>query len=367
MQNDHPSCCSIEKKTDTPHTHENVHDHTHTKKRDIILTSSTIALFAPIVIDTILNLLGFKSPEFLHTFASHSIEILFSMWWGIALGIIMVGLMSKMPKDFFSALMGKENSFSGLLRAVLAGVFLDLCCHGILLIAAKLYERGVSVAQVMTFLIASPWNSPSLTLVLIGLIGLKWTLAFLIGSIIIAVASGFIFQKLSAIGLIPSNPHKPEETLHSPSIKQECRALIKSIKFSRSGLMNILHAGWDDGKMIIKWLIFGTLIAVSIRTFVPHELFANWFGPTLIGLFLTVIAATLLEICSEGSAPVAAEIFTRAAAPGNAFAFLMAGVATDYTEILAVKQFTKSTKIALLLPLVTVPQIILIAWVMNSY
>ena len=85
----------------------------------------------------------------------------------------------------------------------------------------------------------------------------------------------------------------------------------------------------------------------------------------MLGLGVTLIAATLIEICSEGSAPIASQILTSANAPGNAFAFLMAGVATDYTEILVVREFSKSWKIALSLPLVTVPQIIVLAYLMN--
>ena len=42
-------------------------------------------------------------------------------------------------------------------------------------------------------------------------------------------------------------------------------------------------------------------------------------------------------------------------------AFLMTGVSTDYTEILSLKETTKSWKIAFFLPLVTSPQIIIIA------
>ena len=63
------------------------------------------------------------------------------------------------------------------------------------------------------------------------------------------------------------------------------------------------------------------------------------------------IRATILEVCSEGSTPVAADILTRAKAPGNSFAFLMTGVSTDYTEIMILKDTTKSWKIALFLPL----------------
>lgn len=43
----------------------------------------------------------------------------------------------------------------------------------------------------------------------------------------------------------------------------------------------------------------------------------------------------------------------------------MAGVATDYTEIMVLKDVTKSWKIALFLPLITLPQVLLIGWILN--
>ena len=48
----------------------------------------------------------------------------------------------------------------------------------------------------MAFLIASPWNSFSLTLILIALIGLPWTLAFIALSMFIAILTGLLFEAL---------------------------------------------------------------------------------------------------------------------------------------------------------------------------
>jgi hypothetical protein len=45
----------------------------------------------------------------------------------------------------------------------------------------------------------------------------------------------------------------------------------------------------------------------------------------------------------------------------------MAGVATDYTEVMSIRDTTKSWKIALFLPLITVPQIVLIGAVLNQF
>ena len=93
-----------------------------------------------------------------------------------------------------------------------------------------------------------------------------------------------------------------------------------------------------DARVVIKWLMFGVLLFSLVRALMPPEMFSDYFGPTFLGLLLTVLVATILEVCSEGSTPIAADILTQAKAPGNGFAFLMSGVATDYTEIMIFKK-----------------------------
>ena len=96
-------------------------------------------------------------PAIFH-FSHAVVDILGTVWWGILFGFLAVGLMNKVPRSYFNVLLGRGDTFGGLIRAALAGLLLDLCSHGILMVGAKLYERGASLAQVMTFLIASPWN-----------------------------------------------------------------------------------------------------------------------------------------------------------------------------------------------------------------
>lgn len=117
--------------------------------------------------------------------------------------------------------------------------------------------------------------------------------------------------------------------------------------------------------MIVRWLLLGVLMAASVRALISIHDFQTYFGATLYGLLITLIIATILEICSEGSTPIASDILTRANAPRNSFAFLMTGVSTDYTEIISLRETTGSWKVALFLPLVTIPQVILISWLMN--
>jgi len=92
----------------------------------------------------------------------------------------------------------------------------------------------------------------------------------------------------------------------------------------------------------------------------------QYFGPTFTGLLLTLLFATIIEVCSEGSAPLAFEIFRQVGKLGNPFVFLMAGVVTDYTEI-GLLWTNIGKKTALWLPIITVPQVMLAGWLFNLY
>jgi uncharacterized membrane protein YraQ (UPF0718 family) len=303
--------------------------------------------------------------DWYYTLSASTYELMNTMWWGMAIGIVFVAILSKIPREFVMSILGHRRGFTGIMRATSAGLLLDLCSHGILMVGAKLYERGASIGQVMAFLIASPWNSFSLTLILIALIGLPWTLAFIGLSMLIAVISGLIFDGLVKRQVLPDNPTKVDipEDFHFFS---EAKQRLAATEFTTGFFRTMLIAGVKDSRMVLRWMLFGVLLAGLVRAFISPDQFSTYFGATLAGLGLTILIATIIEVCSEGATPIAADLLTRAEAPGNSFAFLMTGVATDYTEIMVLKDTTKSWKIALFLPLLTVPQVLIIAWLMNG-
>jgi uncharacterized membrane protein YraQ (UPF0718 family) len=302
----------------------------------------------------------------LGVFTGGIFELFNAMWWGIALGIIFVGLLSRVPRELVMGILGRDGGIHGLFRATLAGVFLDLCSHGILAVGMKLYERGATVGQVMAFLLASPWNSFSLTLILFGLIGVGWTLLFILLSLVIGLISGMIFDALVSRGTLPSNPWREELGEERP-LDEMWSEVRRSMRFSLGGTVDILKEGFAGSRVVIRWSLFGLILAGAIRALVPEDAFAVWFGATFAGLWLTLLATTVIEVCSEGSTPIAADLMNRANAPGNAFTFLMAGVATDYTEVMSIRDTTRSWKIALFLPLITVPQVMVIGFILNQF
>ncbi|NVK11257.1 MAG: permease [Gammaproteobacteria bacterium] len=307
------------------------------------------------------------APAWLNTLITSTVELMNTMWIGIALGVIALALLSQVPRELVMSALGTNKGKQGILRATMAGLLLDLCNHGILMVGAKLYERGASIGQVMAFLIASPWNSLSLTFIMIALMGWTWTLAFIGLSLVIAIIAGYAFDALVARGTLPKNPYQITDIDPNFSFWKQASASWSNTTIDRELIKTMLVSGIKDSRMVLRWMLFGVLLASAIRAWVPTEVFSTYFGPTMIGLFLTVVAATIIEVCSEGSTPIAADLLNRAGAPGNSFAFLMTGVSTDYTEIMVIRDVTKSWKIALFLPLLTVPQVLIIAWVLNVF
>ncbi len=335
------------------------------KKRDWLLLGSclviAIASLTHLAAPAALDRLPFAA-AFCHAVA----ELLRLMWWGTLVGIVAIALLQYVPRRRIEQWLGGTSSLGGLLRAVAAGLFFDVCSHGILLVSMQLYRKGLSIGQTMAFLVASPWNSFSTTFVLFALIGVKWTVLFIGGSIVIALATGAIFHLLEKRGIVPPNPYREafaKEQLTEPGFLEQVAPLLRR----PAGWVAILKGGLVESRMVLRWMFFGVILAAVLRVALTPEVFSDWFGPTLAGLGLTLVAATVIEVCSEGSSPIAGDLLNRAGAPGNGFAFLMAGAATDYTEILALRETTRSWKTAFLLPAATVPQVVLLGWLMNHF
>ena len=130
-------------------------------------------------------------------------------------------------------------------------------------------------------------------------------------------------------------------------------------------LRGVLRGAASLADMILWWIVLGIVLAGLIGAFVPTHIFHQYLGPSFTGLLLTLAAATVIEICSEGSAPLAFEVYRQTGSLGNTFAFLMGGFVTDYTEIGLVGN-NLGWRTAFWMVAVSVPQVLLLGWLYNQ-
>lgn len=328
-------------------------------------------LYIVAIIIAILLILSYIIP-FLTDFFNAFIDYLKLIWWAILIGFLIGGIIDYfIPRTYIEKYLSRHQKRT-IVYSIIFGFLMSACSHGILAIAIELYKKGASTSSVIAFLLASPWANLPITILLFGFFGTKATL-IIISAIIVAMITGLLYQLLERKDMVECNSCKTGEdnaTLTDFSIIKDIKKRWKQFQFSQKNVTHAikgtLQGSWSLTKMVLWWLLIGMIMAAFARAYIPQHLFMEYMGPSLLGLLVTLFFATIIEVCSEGSSPLAFEIYTQTQAFGNSFTFLMAGVATDYTEI-GLIWHNIGKKAALWLPIITVPQIILLGYLFNIF
>ncbi|MBI1909439.1 MAG: permease [Deltaproteobacteria bacterium] len=316
--------------------------------------------------DLLLYSSGFVFPP-LRPFQESFRGYLRMIWWALAFGFLLAGVIDRyIPTEYVSKILARPSKKT-ILYASGLGVLMSACSHGILAIAIELHRKGASGPAVISFLLGSPWANLPVTLLLIGFFHGKGLV--IIGAALgVAITTGLLLQLLDRWGWIETNKNTamidPDFSIRTDLYRRwqerqwDGKTLISDAREIFKGAVAMANMiGW--------WLLLGITLAGLISAFVPSHLFHTYLGPSLTGLLLTLAAATVIEVCSEGSAPLAFEIYRQTGAFGNTFTFLMGGVVTDYTEI-GLVWTNLGWKTSLWMVALTVPQVLLIGWLMNQ-
>jgi uncharacterized membrane protein YraQ (UPF0718 family) len=299
--------------------------------------------------------------EFLNPFFDVLINYISIIWWAVLLGLLIGGLIERfVPREYIAKYLSAPKKKT-IINAAILGFLMSACSHGILAIAIQLYKKGAAIPSVVAFLLAAPWANIVITILLLSFFGLK-ALFIIAAAILIAIITGLIYQLLEKKGWIEKSP---KVVIKDISIWEDIKKRKKSYKFNaKKDIGGVLKGMWALNKMVTWWILIGILAASFAGAFIPTDIFHQYLGPSIIGLVITLVIATIIEVCSEGSSPIAFEIYRQTKAFGNSFVFLMAGVATDYTEI-GLLWSNIGRRTAIWLPVITVPQVVALGFLFN--
>lgn len=289
-----------------------------------------------------------------------------NIWWAVALGLLLGGFIDYfIPREYISRILSRKKP-STIFNAVFLGFLMSACSHGILALSIQLHKKGASNPAVVSFLLASPWANLTITMMLVSMFGLKG-LFIIFAAVVVAINTGFIYMFLDRKNLIERNKNVLEvadDFSISRDIKKRLKDYRPGLNSTLEGVKGVIRGARALSDMVLWWIILGVLLASLAGAYIPVHFFHKFMGPTLAGLAITLFLATIIEVCSEGSSPLAFEIYRQTGALGNSFVFLMAGVATDYTEI-GLLWTNVGRRVALWLPVITVPQILIIGYFAN--
>lgn len=323
-------------------------------------------LFWILALNVFLLSLTYFVPHFA-TFRFSFFDYLKIMAVPIFLGVMIGGIVDHfVPKQYVIKYLSGHKKRTVFYASAL-GFLMSACSHGILALSMELHKKGASGPAVISFLLASPWANLPITFLLVGFFGLRGFL-IIAAALFVSFSTGLALQVSDRKGWIEKNKNRISMEADF-SIRKDLARRIKNYRFSVPRLFQDIR-GITKGMaaladMMMAWVLLGILLASAASAFVPGEIFHKFLGPSFLGLLTTLGLATILEVCSEGTSPLAFEIYRQTGALGNAFAFLMGGVVTDVTEVGLVWQ-NLGKKTAFWMLVISIPQVFILGCIFNS-
>ena len=231
----------------------------------------------------------------------------------LLLGMVIAGFLHVfLGKDLISRHLGK-GGIGSIIKASIFGVPLPVCSCGVIPLASSLRKDGAHKSSVLSFLVSTPTtgvDSIAATYSLMGpLFAIFRPLGALISGITLGVIDYFFEGKKEKTKEIPKHSH--HKSVH----------IFKLREFFRYAFLEIPQ---DIG----KWLLLGTMVGGAIATFIPKELFAQYFSYPF-DFVIALVVGIPLYVCATGSIPIAVSLLYKGFSPGAALVFLIAGPATN--------------------------------------
>jgi hypothetical protein len=277
----------------------------------------------------------------------------------LVVGLLFAGLVkSFLPGDLLTRMIGKTG-VGGVLKATVLGAPLPLCSCGVLPTAIGLRRQGLSRPATVSFLIATPQNGVDSLAISYSMLGLPFTIARLVCSLISSLFAGIATWLIAPDGTeAAKNPATDTAATQSccaspPTVAQgasccepeavaSCCASESARDAHDGGERVSLIAGqrYAFGKLysdLAGWLMLGILIAGVLNAFVsPQSLAGSASG---LGVMLLILLVSIpMYICATASTPVAASMLVAGVSPGAVLVFLLAGPATNIAGIVLVRR-----------------------------
>ncbi len=236
-------------------------------------------------------------------------------------------------------LAGKHRGI-GYLMGSGFGVITPFCSCSSIPVFLGFTSAGIPVGITMAFLITSPLINEVAILLLMSLLGLKFTILYVLVGMAVGILSGFFLDIIKAERWLQSfaaealkrgqqeNDSEVESSVQTtPSLP-----LLERHQFAKSEALEIFARVW-------KWVIIGVGAGAALHGFVPDGWIEMHLGD---GQWWSVPASVLLGIPlysnATGVIPIMESLLQNGLPVGTTLAFCMSTVAASFPEFILLKQ-----------------------------
>ncbi|WP_339721157.1 permease [uncultured Paraglaciecola sp.] len=227
-------------------------------------------------------------------------------------------------------------------------------------------SAGIPVGITMAFLITSPLINEVAVLLLVSLLGWKFTLLYVVIGVSVGILGGLFLDTIKAERWLQSFAadalKRAQTSSDSPNLPEHEVTLTLSDRhsFAITESKEIFARVWI-------WVIIGVGIGAALHGFVPEGWISAHLGE---GQWWSVPAAVLLGIPlysnATGVIPVMESLITNGLPVGTALAFCMSTVAASFPEFILLKQVMQWKLLAILFALLLIA-FTLVGWIFNAF
>lgn len=267
--------------------------------------------------------------DFLWTVLKSAVNMINGASYWMVLSLIVAGCLHEFltPEALQKSNLG-TTKVTGVLWSTLTGMLIPICSCGSIPLGIGLYHSGAYLGPTLAFMTSSPMINPIAIILAYGMLGPQIATVYVITGFVAPMIIGMVANRFAGDELYlkrdESAPQRIQLEMEKPSVP---RRVLMGLRWSFSEL----------ALMIGKYTVLGMLTAALIFSLFPQSAIQRYLGnPGFISLLGITVIAAVMYVCAVGHIPFIAAIVASGAAPGVAITFLMAGAATNISELITI-------------------------------
>lgn len=214
-----------------------------------------------------------------------------------------------------------KSGFKGIVNAGLLGAILPGCACATMPMAEGIKRKGASLGVVSAFIMVSPLLSPQTVILTYALLGLKFTVARVLFSLIGALVIGLVYEALQKHGVrgFAFSDVKPATVC--------CGSCLGSADVSQK--KSFFKSFVSITKELARYFLIGMFIASLMIVLVPEDAIPRYIGSS--GPFAYIVAVLVgvpVYMCEGEEIPITRSLLELGLGTGPAFAFMLGSIGT---------------------------------------
>ncbi|GAA3554903.1 permease [Marinobacter xestospongiae] len=299
----------------------------------------------------------------LHFFIEDTTKILFLL-------VVMIYLIAlaraSLNLERVRAYIQQKHRFMGYVFGSGFGAITPFCSCSSIPLFLGFTSAGIPLGITMAFLFTSPIINEVAVIMLWGLLGWKFTLAYIVIGMAVGIIGGMILDAVKGERWLKDFAAKAyqaaaaETREHDVDVPEAPKlTMAERHQFAKDELREIVGRIW-------KWVLIGVGLGAALHGFVPDGWFAENLGS---GQWWSVPAAVFaglpLYSNATGVIPVMESLIVKGLPVGTTLAFCMATVAASFPEFIMLKQVMTYRLLAMIF-VILLANFMVVGWIING-